>query len=90
MADQRFANRPVGNNRAGFHDVSLVEVADGAFAQLMALFAAWRADIDSEPFAYSDEEMLRAWRPLRLGRPELPATAVEGPEPPTTASPHRN
>lgn len=53
----------MGNNCARFHDVSLVEEAEGAFAQLMALFAAWRADIDAEPFAYSDAELLRASRP---------------------------
>jgi hypothetical protein len=28
---------------------------ESEFAQLIALFAAWRQDIDSEPFAYEDE-----------------------------------
>ncbi|WP_431431111.1 hypothetical protein [Actinophytocola sp.] len=36
--------------------------ADGRSAQLMALFAAWRADLDSEPFAYSDTDFRRAWK----------------------------
>lgn len=62
MADQEFANQPAGNNRVGFRDVPLVEAAEGEFAQLMALFAAWRADIDAEPFAYSDEDLLRHWQ----------------------------
>jgi len=88
MADQGFANQPAGNNQVGFRDVSLVEEAEAAFAQLMTLFAAWRADIDSEPFAYSDEELLRYWKPARHARPVLPAPAVESPEPPTTTNPH--
>ena len=28
---------------------------ESEFAQLIALFAAWRQDIDSEPFAYENE-----------------------------------
>ncbi|MPZ83555.1 MAG: hypothetical protein GEV28_25445 [Actinophytocola sp.] len=28
----------------------------------MALFAAWRADIDAEPFAYAEHDLLRYWR----------------------------
>lgn len=28
---------------------------ESEFAQLIALFAAWRQDIDSEPFAYESE-----------------------------------
>lgn len=39
-----------------------VEGTKGEFAQLMALFAAWRADIDAEPFAYTDADLLDAWR----------------------------
>jgi hypothetical protein len=88
MADQGFANQPAGNNQVRFRDVSLVEEAEGTFAQLMALFAAWRADIDSEPFAYSDEELLRSWRPARLDCPMHPAPAVESPDPPAATSPH--
>ena len=88
MADQGFANQPASNNQVRFRDVTLVEEAEGAFAQLMTLFAAWRADIDSEPFAYSDEELLRSWKPACLGRPVRPAPAVEGPEPPAPTNPH--
>jgi hypothetical protein len=59
----------------------------------MALFAAWRDDIDSEPFAYSDEELLRAVsRPacLRLDH-RAPPPFVSGsghPEPPSDTRPH--
>jgi hypothetical protein len=90
MADQVFANQPASNNRVRFHDVPLVEAAKGEFAQLMALFAAWRADIDSEPFAYSDEELLRAWdRPacLRLDHRAPPRFAPGAHEPPADPSP---
>lgn len=73
MADQGFANQPASNNRFQFHDVPLVEEADESFAQLMALFAAWRADIDSVPFQYSDEQLLRAWRPPEGPRPPFAA-----------------
>jgi len=82
--------RPVSNIRAQFRDVSLVEAADGEFAQLMALFAAWRADIDAEPFAYSDEELLRTLDrgPVcsRLDHRAAPRASRVGPEPPC---PHR-
>lgn len=47
-----------------------VEAVEGEFAQLMELFAAWRADIDSEPFAYDDAELLRAWQPPPAARRE--------------------
>jgi len=89
MADQEFANQPVGNNRVGFRDVPLVEAVEGEFAQLMALFAAWRADIDAEPFAYSDEDLLRHWtRPscLRFNQ-RLPPPFVAGE--PDPGNPHR-
>jgi len=92
MADRIIANRPASNTDVRLGDVPLVEEAEGAFAQLMALFAAWRADIDSEPFAYSDEELLRAWVPPRMSRGKLRvlrAPAIEGPEPPATSNPHR-
>ena len=66
-------------------DVWLVEAAEGEFAQLMALFAAWRADIDSEPFPFSDEELMRAWdRPacVRFDHREALPFAPDRPEPP--------
>lgn len=62
MADQRCADRLAGNDLVRFRDVSLVEAAEDEFVQLMGLFAAWRAEVDSEPFAYSDEDLLRAVR----------------------------
>ena len=92
MADRVFANQPASNNRIRFRDVPLVEAAKGEFAQLMALFAAWRADIDSEPFAYSDEELLRAWdRPacLRLDHRAAPRFAPGAHEPFPGPGPHR-
>jgi hypothetical protein len=92
MADRVFANQPVSNNEVGFHDVPLVEAAKGEFAQLMALFAAWRADIDSEPFAYSDEDLLRYWqRPpcVRLDHRTPPRSGPGRPEPPAGTCPHR-
>jgi hypothetical protein len=89
MADQEFANQPAGNNQVGFGDVPLVEVGEGEFAQLMALFAAWRADIDAEPFAYSDADLLRHWeRPacLRFDRRPPPPFGASEPDP---GNPHR-
>jgi hypothetical protein len=91
MADRIFANRPASNTDVRLGDVPLVEEAEGTFAQLMALFAAWRADIDSEPFAYSDEELLRAWVPPNAGTRRLRvlrSPLVEGPEPPASSNPH--
>jgi hypothetical protein len=89
MADQEFANQPAGNNRVGFRDVPLVEAAEGEFAQLMALFATWRADIDAEPFAYSDEDLLRHWK-----RPPCVRFDLRSPPPfaagePGPGNPHR-
>ena len=66
-----------------------MEAAEGEFAQLMALFAAWRADIDAEPFAYSDEDLLRHWeRPacLRLDQRPSPPWAAGEADP---GNPHR-
>ena len=89
MADQVFANQPAGNNSVCLGDVPLVDAAEGEFAQLMALFAAWRADIDAEPFPYSVDELLAGWRRpecLRFDhRPPPPfATCEADPE-----NPHR-
>jgi hypothetical protein len=91
MADQGIANQPASNNRVGFCDVPLVEAVEGAFAQLMALFAAWRAEIDAEPFAYSDEELLRAWTPRRDIDPApvpKPSFPVDGPVAPGPSWPY--
>jgi hypothetical protein len=82
----RFANQPASNNGQRFGDVPLVEPVEGEFAQLMALFAAWRAEIDSEPFPYSDEDLLRAWlRPVRsrFDHRGPSRAAPDRPEPPT-------
>lgn len=68
-----------------------MEAAEGEFAQLMALFAAWRADIDSEPFAYSDEDLLATaeWpRDEQPADPYPPPSPDPQPEPPADASPH--
>jgi hypothetical protein len=84
------AGELASNNCGRSGDVSLVE---GEFAQLMALFAAWRADIDSEPFAYSDEELLRAARRpacLRLDHRAPPpfVCGADHLEPPPDSRPH--
>ncbi len=76
MAYRQTVRRLASNNTARFRDVPLVEAVEGEFAQLMALFAAWRADIDSEPFRYSDADLFRSWVPpagSRRDRPEPPA-----------------
>jgi hypothetical protein len=88
MADRIFANQLASNTVVGCCDVPLVDLAEGEFAQLMALFAAWRADIDAEPFAYSDEELLRAWRPPRdrFGHRAVPGSGADHPPGPC---PHR-
>jgi hypothetical protein len=65
-----------------------MDLVEGEFAQLMALFAAWRADIDAEPFAYSDEELLRAWRPV-CDRFDYRAWTGTGAERPAGPCPHR-
>ncbi len=69
--------QPASNNGVRSGDVWLVE---GDFAQLMALFAAWRADIDSEPFAYSDEELLRAasWSACSVDHRSSPPFTLDG------------
>jgi hypothetical protein len=88
MADRVFPNQLVSNTVVECCDVPLVDLAEGEFAQLMALFAAWRAEIDAEPFAYSDEELLRAWRPVcgRLGHRAMPGASAGHPPGPC---PHR-
>jgi hypothetical protein len=55
----------------------------------MALFATWRADIDAEPFAYSDEDLLRHWK-----RPPCVRFDLRSPPPfaagePGPGNPHR-
>lgn len=83
MADREFANQPASNNRVRFRDVSLVEEVEGPFAQLMELFAAWRADIDSVPFEYSDDDLMRAWEAPETASPADP----QPPDPPQPAEP---
>jgi hypothetical protein len=92
MADRGIANQPASNNQVRFRDVPLVEAAKGEFAQLMALFAAWRADIDAEPFAYSDDDLLRSWqRPVcwQLDHRTPPRSVPGRAEPPAGSCPHR-
>jgi hypothetical protein len=88
MADRVFPNQLASNNVVERCDVPLVDLAEGEFAQLMALFAAWRAEIDAEPFAYSDEELLRAWRPAcaRFDHRTAPGSGANHPPGPC---PHR-
>lgn len=63
--------RLIGNATHGF--------VESEFAQLIALFAAWREDIDSEPFAYEGDWVTvdsPAFREVSTWRPRQPVEQV--------------
>ncbi|WP_166664046.1 hypothetical protein [Actinophytocola oryzae] len=52
---------------------------ESEFAELIALFAAWRQDLDSEPFTYEADwatvdapafDVVPSWRPSATAAPE--------------------